>query len=293
MSQVDFDAQPYNAQVSEQPAKSGCGCWAWGCLAVFVIGAMGSIGIGVGGYMWASSQVQTYTAEAPKQLPVVEYEPEELAALEERLETFKTVAEEGKEAEELVLTATDINALIQSNEKLKGKVFAKIEDGQVGGDVSFPTDIFPGGKGRFFNAYATFDVSMHKGVLIVTLTGAEVNGEPVPPHIIEAMSRENLAKDAYKDPETAKMMRRVESLTIEDDKIILKLKAESDPEAEPSIEANSEPDTALQSEAEPGSEVEIKSENAPASENEPAAAESEPAVDDALETEPVQDTVLE
>ena len=261
MSQVDFDTQPYNAQVSEQPVKSGCGCWAWGCLSVLVIGVIGSVGIGIGGYMLVSNQVQTYTAEAPKQLPIVEYEPEQLAALEERLETFKTVAEEGKQAEELVLTANDINALIQSNEKLKGKVFAKIEDGQVGGDVSFPTDIFPGGKGRFFNAYATFDVSMHKGVLIVTLTGAEVNGEPVPPHIIEAMSRENLAKDAYKDPETAKMMRRVESLNIDDDKIILKLKPESETEA--SALSETEPDSVATVDAETDQDAGSDSETEP------------------------------
>jgi hypothetical protein len=224
MSQTDFETQPYNAQYSEQPAKSGCGCWAWGCLSLLVIGVLGTVGIGVGGYMLVSKQVQTYTAEAPKQLPTVEYTAEELAELQERIENFRKVAEEETKAEELVLTATDINALIQSNEELKGKVFAKIEDGLVGGEVSVPTDMIPGGKGRFFNANATFDVSMQDGVLIVTLKGAEVNGEPVPAQIVEAMSKENLARDAYKDPETAKMMRRVDSITVEDDKIILKLR---------------------------------------------------------------------
>ena len=102
----------------------------------------------------------------------------------------------------------------------------KITDGKVSGDVSIPMDAIPGGKGRYFNGSASFNVSMENGVLIVTLADAEVNGEPVPQRVIDGMAKENLAKDLYKDPKNAEFMRRVDSVRVEDDKIILKLRPE-------------------------------------------------------------------
>jgi hypothetical protein len=180
---------------------------------------------GIGGYWFVSNQVAKYTSETPVKLPTVEFTPEQLVELEDRLARFKTTIDEGNTPEEdLVLTAEEINALIGKEEKLRGRVFVKIEDGQVTGDLSVPTDVLPGGKGRFFNGSATFDVSMEGGVLIVTLADAEVNGEPVPQQVVDGMSRENLAKDLYKDPQNAKFIRRVESVSVEDDKIILKFR---------------------------------------------------------------------
>ncbi|MEO8496414.1 MAG: hypothetical protein ABI614_15205, partial [Planctomycetota bacterium] len=96
------------------------------------------------------------------------------------------------------------------------------QDGEVIGDVSIPVDFLPGGKGRFFNASATFNVTLENGVLIVTLKDANVKGEKLPQQFIDAMGKENLAKDAYKDPEVAATLSRIESLSIEHDKIILK-----------------------------------------------------------------------
>jgi hypothetical protein len=182
---------------------------------------------GFGFYWFVSSQVTKYTSETPVELPMVDYTPAQIEALESRLDTFKTTVESGESpTEDLVLTAEEINALINQQEELKGKVFVKISDGQVTGDVSFPTDAIPGGRGRYFNGSVSLDVSMENGVLIVTLADAEVNGEPVPEKIIEGMASENLAKDLYKDPENAKLMRRVEAVVIEDNKIILKMRRE-------------------------------------------------------------------
>ena len=119
---------------------------------------------------------------------------------------------------------------------MKGKIHVRIENGLVAGDVSVPTDAIPGGKGRYFNGSATFDVSMDEGVLIVTLADADVNGQPVPAQVLEAMARENLAKDMYKDPEVAKALKRIDSVEVADDLIILKVKHDDADQPEGDVE---------------------------------------------------------
>ncbi len=91
---------------------------------------------------------------------------------------------------ELVLTAEEINALIAEEEAFRNRVFISIAEGEITGEISVPTDKFlPGSKGRFLNASATFEVTLEDGVLIVTLSKAEVKGEQVPEAIHEGDSQ--------------------------------------------------------------------------------------------------------
>ena len=217
-------------ETAGQPAaeeKPSRGC-LYGCLAVGVLILGTFICGGFAVYFFIAGQVEKYTAATATELPAVEYTEEQLESLHARIDTFKEAVEGDEQAEDLVLTAEEINALINEEEKMRGRAHVDIKDDVVIGDISIPTDSLPGGKGRFFNASATFDVSLERGVLIVTLNSAEVKGEPVPEEFMEAMRKENLAKDVYKDPENAKVLSRFESIEIVDDKIILRLKREEE-----------------------------------------------------------------
>jgi hypothetical protein len=126
---------------------------------------------------------------------------------------------------ELVLTAEEINALISEEEAFRNRVFIRIEEGEITGEISVPTEKFlPGSKGRFLNASATFEVTLEDGVLIVTMNKADVKGEQIPEAIMQEIRKENLAKDLYKDPKNARMIARFKSITVEDDKIVAKLR---------------------------------------------------------------------
>lgn len=218
----DKETQQDNPYQAEGENKSSRGCCLYGCLIIFVLGLVVVVGGGFSAYWWVQGQVNRYTADAPANLPIVELSDEERAEIKGRVDGFKATIDAGETPEDLVLTANEINAMISADDDMKGKVYVKIQDGEITGDVSIPTDGIPGGKGRYFNASATFDVSLENGVLIVTLTDAEVKGEKIPQEILDAMGKENLAKDIYKDPEVAETLRRIESVSIEDDKIILK-----------------------------------------------------------------------
>jgi hypothetical protein len=184
-----------------------------------MVGSVGAVGLGT--YWFYKKQVAQYTSETARPIPVVEASEEQIQAIEERVETFQEEIEKGEAPDQLILTADDINVLISKEEKLRGRVFVTIEDGQIGAEVSFPTDAIPGAKGRFFNGSVVAEASLEDGVLIVTLQSAEVNGQPVPESIMTEIRKENLAKDVYKNVEMAEQLRKFESLEIEGDQIIL------------------------------------------------------------------------
>ncbi|QEF97400.1 hypothetical protein Mal15_14400 [Stieleria maiorica] len=242
------EPQTPGSEPPPQSSGSGNGC-LWGCLIAGGLFIGSILCAGFGGYWFLSNQIAKYTSDTPVQLPTVEYSEEELAKLDARVESFRDKLDAGETPEEdLILTADDINALISSNEDLKGKVYVKIENDQVEGDVSFPLDKLPMGKGRYFNGSATFNVSMDGGVLIVTVDQAEVNGEPVPEQFMEGMRQENLAKDVYKDPDNARFMSRFEDIRVEGDKFILRVKrggeggVKTNPMMESGEETSSEPE---------------------------------------------------
>ena len=161
------------------------------------------------------------------QLPKVEMPEEQRKALKDRVEAFRKAVNAGTPIEPLVLTSDDLNVLISENEDLKGSIYVTVEGDEVKGKVSFPLDKLNVGmvRGRYLNGEADLKASLKDGVLIVTLDSIEVNGKKPPEEFLQGMRQQNLAKDAYKDQETANMMRKLESLEIKDGKIILKVRA--------------------------------------------------------------------
>ncbi len=207
--------------VAEPRSRFPWGCLLGGCLTVVVLFVGGIAAIGLTGYWVYKGQITKYTSDTPRELPQVEMTAEEVAEIEQRVEAFQEELEQGETPDQLVLTADDINALISNHDELRGKVFVQIEEGQISAEVSIPTDAIPGGSGRFFNGSVTANVELANGVLIVTVSSAEVNGRAVPEAIMAGLKQENLAKDVYKDPEVARTLSKFESLVVEQDRIIL------------------------------------------------------------------------
>ncbi len=201
-------------------------CWIYGCLG-FVLFSLAIVFCGGGfGYWYLSNQVEKFTASEPAPLPKVEYSPEKIKELEVEIHEFqKAVESEEVKADDLILSADDLNALISRDTRAKDKVHLRIEDGVVIADVSVPTDQIPGGKGRYLNANVRLQISLEEGALVVKVASAEVKGEPIPQTIIESLAGENLAKDLANDETASNWLGRFESLTIEENQIRLTPKA--------------------------------------------------------------------
>lgn len=224
------ESEPDSAVVKK---KSAASCIIYGCLFSFLLIALLLLGGGYYGYRLLQGQLNQYTSETPADLPVIEYTPEQWTTLKEKIEKFKKTAEQGETPTDLILTADDINALLAEDADMRGTIHITIHDGQVSGNVSIPTDFLPGGKGRYFNASGTFDVFLADGVLVVTLASATVQDEILPTNFVEAMREENLTPDTYNQGETADLLRRLESLTIDDGKIILKSRVDEPVSTDP------------------------------------------------------------
>ncbi len=239
MSNSPFqDTQPYAPNqmntgfgVDTAPPARGFpwGCLLGGCLGIMLLGALAVGGAMYGVYSFVSNQVAKYTSDHAVELPSVDITEDEVKAIEAKLENFKTQFESGDEPQELVITIDEINAMIAGDSDLKGHVFVKIVDGNFHADVSVPLDDLPipGAKGRYFNGSVTLHVEMENGVLIVQVVDAEANGQSVPAAVLEGMKDENLAKGMYDDPDTAKALSRCESLEIQADRIVLKVRQKS------------------------------------------------------------------
>ena len=222
-----------NQYQNVQQKRFPWGCLIGGCLTVVLVMMIGTGAVVYTGYSYYMAQINKYTSPEPVEIPKVESSTEETEAFQKRVDDFKAALDRNESPEPLVLNSDEINALINTNEDLKGKLFVTIANGEISAQASIPTDMVPGGKGRYLNGRVSLKASLENGVLIVTLDDAEVNGEPLPAEFITAIRNENLAKDAYKDPQSAEFLRKFERMTIEDDKMILTpapVKSKSPPE---------------------------------------------------------------
>ena len=214
------------------------GCFFYGCIIASVLALLVAIMVAIGvyiGYRFLNQLVEEYTATAPRELPKVEMPAEQRQTLKDRVEAFRKAVKEGTPTEPLVLTSDDLNALIEEEPELKGQDLRQDRGRQDQGTGQHSTrEARPVGmvRGRYLNGEADVKASLSDGVLIVTLDSIEVNGKKPPEQVMTESGKQNLAKDVYKDPKNAEMIRKLESLEVKDGKIILKVRAKS--EASPS-----------------------------------------------------------
>lgn len=262
--------QSYPQMQPAEPERRGCsmGCVLWGCLGTTLVCLM-ILGVAsFAFYSLYSNQLAKYTSEAPLELPTSDISDEEVQQVVTRLEDFRTQFDKGEGPQELVITVDEINALIANNPEMRGKVHVTIVEGDLKAEVSIPVDMLPGGKGRYFNGAARLHVEMEDGVLIMQVVDAEANGEPIPETFMQGFREQNLAKELYKDVEMSKTLKRCEEISIESDRIILKvrpLKQESEV-SQPLDEGSSEVQAEIEGQAESSEQAESSTQADPASE---------------------------
>jgi hypothetical protein len=213
---------------SSAPIRKRRGCLFYGCLTLVVLLLVFCL-LAFLTVRWIGNRVNAYTDTAPMEMPRVEMADTEMKALEQRMDSFGVALEKGKTAETLVLTEREINALItrkSGTTNLANRVYVSLKDNQVKGQISLPLNGIPLiGKGRYLNGEAVFHVSLDNGVLIVTADQVKVKGIPLPETFMKEVRKENLAKDAYNDAESARIIRKLESIQVENGRAVIKPRA--------------------------------------------------------------------
>jgi hypothetical protein len=223
------------------PARKERGCFFYGCLFSLILAAAVALLLVIVFfflYRFASQKISKYTDTVPMAIPAPDMPEEEVKALKERVDAFKKAVDEGEEST-LTLTGPELNALINSDDDMKGRAAVDIEGEQLKGQVSIPFP-FPGLGQRYLNGKASLKASLVDGVLIVTLQELEVKGKPLPPEVMSQLRAENLAQEAYKDPDNAKILRKIKSLEIKDGRVTIRSRTAADDEAEKTKEESGE-----------------------------------------------------
>jgi hypothetical protein len=222
----DFQQRPKDVPQPYE-TRSRHGCFFYGCIIASVLAVLVVIAIGVVTYLGfrvLNQLVDEYTSTTPRELPKVEMPDEDRKALKDRFEAFRKAVDAGTANEPLVLTSTELNALLEDDPTWRGKVYVTIEGDKLKGQISIPLDAMGLGmvKGRYLNGEADLKASLKDGILMVTLDSFEVNGKKPSDQILQSFRQQNLAKDAYNDPKQAELLRKLESLEIKDGKIIIR-----------------------------------------------------------------------
>ncbi len=222
-----YQAPKFSAEYDESRPKQR-GCFFYGCVISSILAVLLLIALAVSAFFlmrFFSNFVEEWTSPTPMVLPRLEIPEEDRQSVRQRVDEFRKAFDEGTAVEPLVLTSDDLNALIEESEDVRGKVVAKIVGDKLKAQVSIPLDRLGLGigmlKGRYLNGEAELKASLSNGVLVVTLDSVEVNGKRPPDQLLQDLRNQNLARDVYKNPKNAEMIRRFESLEIKDGKIIL------------------------------------------------------------------------
>lgn len=155
--------------IEPPPKQRRGGCLGKGCMMVVIFMILLAVAFFVGGYVGVRYVV---TSPEPKPIPQVETSEAEQATVKQRWDDFKAgpqtpaevtntttdattattteVAPSPTPSNRIELTASDINQLIASSRKLRGKGFVSIENNVARVQVSVPMEKM-GFRGRFLN----------------------------------------------------------------------------------------------------------------------------------------------
>ncbi len=223
------------------PEKKSRGCFFWGCITLIILFVVGAIAVVTGGYFlyrYGVNTLKEYSEPAPMAMPPVTMPEAEREQLHQRVDAFREAVNAGKPAEPIVLTAEDLNAMIDDNPDMKGKAHVSIDGSKIKADISFPLGALNLSKelvGRYINGTAVLRVSLINDVLDVRMDSIEVKGKDLPPQFKTSLTNQNLAEEYMKEEKNREMIRKISSLEVKDGKVILtprSIKAADTPKGE-------------------------------------------------------------
>lgn len=209
--------------------KVALGC-SLGCLVSLVITGVVGYFVFTGIKNKVVDAAASYTSEQPVAIVEPTTPEAEVTDAIARFDQFSADMSAGKTTEPLVLSESDINALLFNHSMFKaaaGKGIVSITDNKLTSTISLNLDdmnipvpfIAEAVKGRYFNGVATLSLGMTAGRPGLFMEELRFNGAPLPREIMEGFRQENLMKDAYKNPEMKGFFDRIEDISIEYDQL--------------------------------------------------------------------------
>jgi hypothetical protein len=222
-----------NGWVDAPPPKKGLGCFGRGCLILVVFAIVLGIAC-VAGMYWGFQRNSAMLhgiywltkahaiAQGPVPLPEFTPSDQQLEAVHERCQDFEQKARAGQPAE-LELTADDINALIATNQDVRGKVFVSIEENRLRFQTSVPLGEFIRRSGYYVNGDITVEPKGAASLENPQLSRISVNGQSIPSDLLNWKYRSKRLRDYLADYRNDSGVGAIE---IRDGKLILRSRTE-------------------------------------------------------------------
>ena len=200
-------------------------CILVGCIVLVVLSIIIAVASYFGIKKGLNYVIQEYTETVPRELPEVSASATEIQNVSDRLDAFRKAFKADEPASPLVLSERDINILIDNYpdcKEMAGKVRVSILDKTIKGEVSVPLDkMGKFAQGRYLNGMAVFRVELIGGRLVVFADSLEIRGQVVPEAFMQGLRSQNLAEEANKKPEVSNLMRKLESIKVEEGRVFI------------------------------------------------------------------------
>ena len=205
--------------------SSGKGCLFWGFIIAGSCAIIVAVTIGFMAYS-AKKLIDSVTDTKPETIPTVSTNASENRHAKEQYSRLENVINEGS-AESFSFDERQLNtlvAVIPQAEFLRGKATFNIKGDRLIARASVPLDRIPMMQGRYLNGEFELDIKCENGILEVYAQEVRVKGEPIPESVMSKLRNVNLAQEVYKNPDAIKALKRIESLEVKDDKLVVNFK---------------------------------------------------------------------
>jgi hypothetical protein len=208
------------AWIEPPPPQRGMGCFAKGCLILVIFFIVLAIAF-VGGSYLAIRYLRTeYFPRTHVQLSTSIATEQEQETVRARWDAFEKAARAGDPAR-IELTADDLNALIDSEPKLRGKAHVSIDNNVGHLQVSIPLADVRWLRGHYVNAECTVQSAVGGHPDDARITRIVVNGRSVGEEVLRWQYRSWSLHRYMSDWSNDNNLERFE---IEDDKVMLQTK---------------------------------------------------------------------
>lgn len=164
--------------IEPPPPQTGMGCFGKGCLTVVVFVLVMVVAFAGGTYLAVRFLRSSYFTTAPAQLPVSVSTAAEQEAARMKWDDFERAAR-AHTARRIELTADELNALIASKPKLRGKAYVAIDGDTAHLQISVPLVELRLLRDRYMNAECTVQSAEDGNPAHARVTSIVVNGKAV------------------------------------------------------------------------------------------------------------------
>jgi len=213
------------------------GCFAKGCLIVFILGFLCIAVVGVGGWYFYKKTFNNLTSTEPAEVRAEPPTPAQTKSADESATRLDEAIAKNQEST-VEFTGPELNYLLsrQSDlEWLRGRSRIEIADSTMTVALSAPLSSlpWPGLKGRWFNGTLRFSMTYTSGTFQLEIISAEANGNEFPSSFLSSFNssfndsmNEEFQKEFRNNNRENEFWNHVKSISLQGDKLIITTKPE-------------------------------------------------------------------